>query len=116
MDTPGFGSLYVNDFEKEDLKYYFREFEPYEGNCKFQGCSHIHEPGCGVKDALETGKIRRADMKTIWNCTVNWNRNSDIEEEKYELYFGAVSSGGGFSMSCRTDEADRGKRGKVSAF
>ena len=60
MDTPGFGSLYVNDFEKEDLKYYFREFEPYEGNCKFQGCSHIHEPGCGVKDALETGKIPKS--------------------------------------------------------
>ena len=33
-----------------------------------------------------------------------------------KLYFGAVSSGGGFSMSCRTDEADRGKRGKVSYF
>lgn len=60
MDTPGFSSLYVNDFEKEDLKYYFREFEPYEGNCKFQGCSHIHEPGCGVKDALETGKIPKS--------------------------------------------------------
>lgn len=60
MDTPGFSSLYVNDFEKEDLKYYFREFEPYEGNCKFQGCSHIHEPGCGVKDAMETGKIPKS--------------------------------------------------------
>ena len=46
--------------EKEDLKYYFREFEPYEGNCKFQGCSHIHEPGCGVKDAMETGKIPKS--------------------------------------------------------
>ena len=31
MDTPGFSSLYVNDFEKEELKYYFPEFEPYEG-------------------------------------------------------------------------------------
>lgn len=57
MDTPGFSSLYVNDFEKEELKYCFREFEQYEGRCRFQGCSHIHEPGCAVKDALEKGRI-----------------------------------------------------------
>lgn len=59
MDTPGFSSLYVNDFEKEELKYYFTEFEPYEGTCKFNGCDHIHEPGCKVKEALEEGKIHR---------------------------------------------------------
>ena len=57
MDTPGFSSLYTNDFEKEELKYYFKEFEQYEGQCKFLGCDHIHEPGCRVKVALETGKI-----------------------------------------------------------
>lgn len=59
MDTPGFSSLYVNDFEKEDLKYYFREFEPYEGKCRFSGCDHIHEPGCAVKEALEKGEIHK---------------------------------------------------------
>ena len=57
MDTPGFSSLYTNDFEKEELKYYFKEFEQYEGLCKFLGCDHIHEPGCRVKEALEAGKI-----------------------------------------------------------
>ena len=57
MDTPGFSSLYTNDFEKEELKYYFTEFEPYEGKCKFQGCDHVHEPNCAVKAALEEGKI-----------------------------------------------------------
>lgn len=57
MDTPGFSSLYTNDFEKEELKYYFTEFEPYEGMCRFQGCDHVHEPGCAVKQALEEGKI-----------------------------------------------------------
>ncbi len=60
MDTPGFGSLYVNDFEKEDLKDYFREFRPYEGSCRFQGCSHIHEPGCEVKEALSEGFIPKS--------------------------------------------------------
>ena len=57
MDTPGFSSLYVNDFEKEELKYYFREFASYEGQCRFQGCDHVHEPGCAVKEALEEGKL-----------------------------------------------------------
>ena len=57
MDTPGFSSLYVNDFEKEELKYYFREFASYAGQCRFQGCDHVHEPGCAVKEALEEGKI-----------------------------------------------------------
>ena len=57
MDTPGFSSPYVNDFEKEELKYYFREFASYEGQCRFQGCDHVHEPGCAVKEALEEGKI-----------------------------------------------------------
>lgn len=63
MDTPGFSSLYVNDFEKEDLKYYFREFEPYEGMCRFNGCDHVHEPGCAVKEAVEEGKIHKIRYK-----------------------------------------------------
>ena len=58
MDTPGFSSLYVNEFEKEELKYYFREFAPYEGQCRFNGCDHVHEPGCAVKEAVEGGKIQ----------------------------------------------------------
>lgn len=57
IDTPGFSSLLVTDFEPEELKGYFREFAPYEDQCKFQGCNHIHEPQCGVKEALEEGKI-----------------------------------------------------------
>ncbi len=57
MDTPGFSSLYVNDFEKEDLKHYFPEFIEYEGTCRFHGCDHIHEPGCSVKAAVDAGKI-----------------------------------------------------------
>lgn len=59
VDTPGFSSLYVNEFEKEELKYYFPEFEPYEGTCRFIGCDHIHEPGCSVKQAVSDGKIHR---------------------------------------------------------
>ena len=59
MDTPGFSSLFLENIEKEDLKYYFPEFTPYENTCKFNGCCHIHEPGCEVKKALEEGKISK---------------------------------------------------------
>ncbi|MCQ5202668.1 ribosome small subunit-dependent GTPase A [Mordavella massiliensis] len=57
MDTPGFSSLYVHDFEKEELKYYFPEFTPYNDQCRFHGCDHVHEPGCAVKEAVDQGKI-----------------------------------------------------------
>lgn len=57
MDTPGFSSLYLTDMEEQELKDYFPEFQRYEGQCRFQGCRHIHEPGCGVKEALEAGEI-----------------------------------------------------------
>ena len=57
MDTPGFSSMDVPGFEKEDLWTCYPEFLPYEPYCKFQGCSHISEPSCGVKDALAEGKI-----------------------------------------------------------
>ena len=59
MDTPGFSSLYVNELEKEELKHCFPEFVPLEGQCRFNGCDHIHEPGCAVKEAVEAGKIHR---------------------------------------------------------
>lgn len=57
MDTPGFSSMDVPGFEKEDLWTCFPEFREYEPYCKFQGCSHINEPNCGVKEALAEGKI-----------------------------------------------------------
>ena len=60
MDTPGFTSLYIDHVEAQDLKNCFAEFEPYEGQCRFNGCVHIHEPDCAVKEALKAGKISRS--------------------------------------------------------
>lgn len=57
FDTPGFSSLKVPEVPKEELHFYFTEFTPFEGQCKFQGCSHIHEPDCRVKEQLEKGEI-----------------------------------------------------------
>lgn len=57
MDTPGFSSLQLFDMEKEDLKNFYPEFREYEDSCRFRGCVHVSEPGCGVKEALAAGKI-----------------------------------------------------------
>lgn len=57
FDTPGFSSLEIQGMEKEELRYYFPEFRNYEGNCRFQGCVHLKEPNCSVKEALQEGKI-----------------------------------------------------------
>lgn len=60
MDTPGFSSMYVDDMEPEELKDCFPEFAPYEQECRFPGCVHIGEKVCGVKAAVEAGKISRS--------------------------------------------------------
>ena len=56
-DTPGFASLDLPDMEKEELQTCFPEFEPFEQRCRFQGCSHVTEPDCGVREAVQEGKI-----------------------------------------------------------
>lgn len=58
MDTPGFSSLYTNEFDKEELKYYFPEMREYS-DCKYNGCNHVNEPSCAVKKAVEEGKISK---------------------------------------------------------
>lgn len=57
MDTPGFSSFLLEQLKEEELKSYFQEFYPYEGNCRYQPCSHIHEPDCAVSQAVREGKI-----------------------------------------------------------
>lgn len=57
MDTPGFSSLFLPEMEKEQLQQYYPEFAAPASRCRFQGCSHISEPDCGVRRALEEGSI-----------------------------------------------------------
>lgn len=59
VDTPGFTSLDISEITKEELGQYYPEFVQYEPYCKFSGCAHISEPSCGVKDAVEEGRISR---------------------------------------------------------
>ncbi len=57
MDTPGFSSLFVDDIELSELSGYFPEFGEFTPDCRFLGCAHIGERDCGVKDAVNAGKI-----------------------------------------------------------
>ncbi len=54
-DTPGFTAFDTAEIAKEDLQYYYDEFTPYRDSCRFQGCVHVDEPGCAVKEALREG-------------------------------------------------------------
>lgn len=56
-DTPGFGNLLAENIDERELYKYFREFKQFEHNCKFAPCTHTHEPVCGVKQAVQEGKI-----------------------------------------------------------
>lgn len=70
-DTPGFSSFETMQYAvilKDELKYCFREFEEYEGKCRFADCNHIGEKGCAVAAAAENGDIAKADTKAIWKC------------------------------------------------
>lgn len=64
VDTPGFSSLQIQHIEKEDLASYFIEFEQYTAYCKFRQCVHIHEPECGVKNAVKENKIAEERYKS----------------------------------------------------
>lgn len=59
VDTPGFTSLDISEITKEELGQYYPEFVQYEPYCKFSGCAHITEPSCGIKDAVEDGRISK---------------------------------------------------------
>lgn len=57
IDTPGVRELLLYDIEELELQEYFPEMEPFFGTCSFSTCTHIHEPGCRVLDALKKKEI-----------------------------------------------------------
>ena len=57
-DTPGFSSLNLDGYTKEEIKNSFPEFQEY--TCKFRDCIHIKEQSCAVKEALEKGAINQS--------------------------------------------------------
>ncbi len=58
-DTPGFSTFTIEEIESENLCYYFKEFKQYLPNCEYTDCEHIKEQNCGIKKAIEEGKISK---------------------------------------------------------
>ena len=59
-DTPGFSTFDISEIESKDLALYFKEFKENISNCEFVGCTHIKEENCGIKEAIEEGKIDKS--------------------------------------------------------
>ena len=57
IDTPGLRGFGLVNLEKEEISRYFPELLKISENCRFTPCTHTHEPGCAVKEAVEDGRI-----------------------------------------------------------
>ena len=57
IDTPGIRGFGLVDVSQLELSGYFPEMLRVEDNCRFAPCTHTHEPGCAVKEAVENGEI-----------------------------------------------------------
>ncbi len=57
IDTPGVREIDPYGILKEDLGHYFKEFAQYINNCRFNTCTHHHEPGCSIIEAVENKKL-----------------------------------------------------------
>ena len=58
-DTPGFSTFEISEIKSEDLDNYFVEFKIYKNDCEFVGCTHQKEEICGIKKAVQEGKISK---------------------------------------------------------
>lgn len=76
IDTPGIRGFGLIDIEKEELHHFFKEIFEHSHQCQFANCTHIHEPGCAVKKAVEEGII----ATTRYNSYLNIY---DTNKEKY---------------------------------
>ena len=59
-DTPGMRALTMVAVPKDRLDWCFREFRTWLGECFYHDCTHVHEPGCAIRDAVEAGRIPRS--------------------------------------------------------
>ncbi len=58
-DTPGFSTFDISEIEYKELDKYFKEFKTEIEKCEYVGCTHIKEENCGIKQAIEEGKIHK---------------------------------------------------------
>lgn len=81
IDTPGIRSFGMIDMKNDDVSHYFPEIFKVSDNCRFNNCTHTHEPGCAVKDAIEKGEISMSRYDSYLSILF------EDEEEKYRQGF-----------------------------
>lgn len=67
VDTPGIREFGLLNIEPWELSHFFIEFRPHIESCRFPTCTHDHEPGCGVKKAVESGEISEQRYQSYLN-------------------------------------------------
>ncbi|MBQ8969616.1 MAG: ribosome small subunit-dependent GTPase A [Bacteroidaceae bacterium] len=77
IDTPGIKGFGTFDIEREELGHYFRELFRQSDDCRFANCTHTHEPGCAVRQAVERGEIALSRYASYLNML------DDKSEDKY---------------------------------
>lgn len=77
VDTPGVKGFGTYDMEVEEISHYFIEFFELSKNCKYGNCTHTHEPGCAVLEALENGELAPSRYQSYLSML------EDKEEGKY---------------------------------
>lgn len=80
LDTPGFQAIDIFEIETKNLDKCFREFKNHIKTCEFVGCTHIKEENCGVKEALNSGKIQESRYQ---NYIKIYNELKEWEEHKW---------------------------------
>ncbi|MFW5691274.1 MAG: ribosome small subunit-dependent GTPase A [Chloroflexota bacterium] len=63
-DTPGMRYLNIYDVEPEELDGYYRDIATHVDSCRFSDCTHVNEPGCAVRRAVEKGEISKKRYKS----------------------------------------------------
>lgn len=77
IDTPGIKGFGTFDMEEEEIGHYFKEIFEFSANCKYNNCTHRHEPGCAVREAVEKHFISESRYTSYLNML------EDKEEGKY---------------------------------
>ena len=77
IDTPGIKGFGTFDMEREELTSYFREIFQYSKKCRFSNCTHTHEPGCAVLEAVEQHYIALSRYQSYLSML------DDKDENKY---------------------------------
>ena len=67
IDTPGLREFGIVDISRQELSHYFPEMRALLPGCQFNDCTHINEPGCAVKQAVEEGRISADRYVSYWN-------------------------------------------------